>query len=75
MVNHKCNNAGPVYNVVGSAGATTQVPFLWKPKWMKFRSDDFGISKFTAWNHTHMEVRWFNDRNDTVSDEYWIVKE
>lgn len=75
MVNHKCDNAGPVYNVIGSAGATYQVPFLWKPKWMKFRSDDFGISKFKAWNHTHMEVKWFNDRNDTISDEYWIIRE
>ena len=42
---------------------------------MKFRSDDFGISKFKAWNHTHMEVKWFNDRNDTISDEYWIIRE
>ena len=21
------------------------------------------------------QVKWFNDRNDTISDEYWIIRE
>ena len=74
MVEYKCNDAGPVYNVVGTAGATHQVPFLPKPKWMKVQSDLFGISKFQAVNETHMRVRWYLDVNGTIGDEYWITR-
>lgn len=75
MVNHKCNDDGPVYIVVGTAGATTQVPFLPVLKhWMKFRSDDFGISKFKAYNSTHMNVNWYLDKNGTVGDSFWIER-
>ena len=66
---------GPVYIVVGTAGATTQVPFLPVLKhWMKFRSDDFGISKFKAYNSTHMNVNWYLDKNGTVGDSFWIER-
>merc|ERR1711871_233333 len=76
MVRHKCDDKGPVYMVVGTAGATTQVPFL--PvlnHWMKFRSDDFGITKFKAYNSTHMNVNWYLDKNGSVGDSFWITRE
>lgn len=73
MVNHHCNDTGPVYMVVGTAGATTQVPFLPQPQWMKVQSDDFGITKYKAWNATHMHVRWFKDADGSVGDDFWIV--
>ena len=75
MVEYNCNSSGPVYNVVGTAGATHQVPFLPKPKWMKVQSDLFGISKFKACNRTHMQVIWYLDKNGTIGDEYWITRE
>jgi Icc-related predicted phosphoesterase len=75
MVEYKCDVTGPVYNVVGTAGASHQVPFLPKPKWMKVQSDLFGVSKFTAHNESHMQVVWYLDINGTVGDEYWITRE
>ena len=74
MVEYKCDARGPVYNVVGTAGATHQVPFLPKPKWMAVQSDLFGISKFKALNASHMKVVWYLDLNGTIGDEYWITR-
>ena len=54
MVDHKCNDAGPVYMVIGTAGATHQVPFLPKPRWVKAQSRLWGVSEFEAVNATHM---------------------
>eukprot|EP00462_Mataza_sp_D1_P007978 CAMPEP_0175125140 /NCGR_PEP_ID=MMETSP0087-20121206/3154_1 /TAXON_ID=136419 /ORGANISM="Unknown Unknown, Strain D1" /LENGTH=290 /DNA_ID=CAMNT_0016406951 /DNA_START=656 /DNA_END=1528 /DNA_ORIENTATION=+ len=74
MVDHKCNDNGPVYNVVGTAGATTQVKFFPKPKWIEAESYLFGVSKFRAVNSTHMHAQWFLDKNGTVGDEFWILR-
>jgi hypothetical protein len=74
MVDHKCNPKGPVYAVIGTAGATTQVPFL--PKltvpWVEKQSMLWGISEFDAVNATHMHVQWLRDVDGTVGDDYWI---
>ena len=74
MVNHKCDDAGPVYMVVGTAGATHQVPFLPQAKWVEKQSDLFGIPKMVAINRTHMNVKWFLDKNGTVGDEFFVVR-
>lgn len=75
MKNYVCDDDGPVYMVVGTAGATTQVPFLpTLHHWIKFRSDNFGISKFKAYNASHMHVNWYLDRNGTIGDSFWIVR-
>jgi len=73
MVDLRCNASGPVYMVVGTAGATTQVPWAPKPDWLVARSDQFGIPKFVA-NATHMHVRWFRDIDGTIGDEFYIMK-
>ena len=57
MKNFKCDERGPVYMVVGTAGATYQVPFMPQAKWIMKQSYKFGIPKFKA-NHTHMRVTW-----------------
>ena len=73
MVDLECNASGPVYSVVGTAGATTQVPWASHPKWLVQRSDLFGITKMVA-NASHMHVRWFLDVNGSIGDEYYIEK-
>ena len=74
MVKSKCDDTGPVYMVVGTAGATTQVPFLPKTKWMKVQSNLFGIAKVVAENRTHMNVKWFLDKDGTIGDQFFIQR-
>ena len=74
MMNHKCNDAGPVYMVVGTAGATTQVPFLPRASWVRKQTDLFGISKMVAYNSTHMSVKYYLDKDGTVGDEFYITR-
>ena len=76
MVDHKCNNDGPVYMVIGTAGATTQVPFLPKilEPWVQVQSMLWGITSFDAVNATHMHVQWVQDIDGTIGDDFWIKR-
>jgi acid phosphatase type 7 len=74
MVKHKCDDSGPVYMVVGTAGATHQVPFLPKASWVRKQTDLFGISKMVAENRTHMSVKYFLDQDGAVGDEFFVVR-
>eukprot|EP00729_Bicosta_minor_P015403 gene15403-28678_t len=76
MVDHKCNDAGPVYMVIGTAGATTQVPFIPKAlePWVKVQSMLWGISSFDAVNSSHMHVQWIQDKDSIVGDDFWITR-
>ena len=75
MVAHTCNEKGPAYMVVGTAGATHQVAFLPQAKWVEKQSDLFGISKMVALNRTHMRVRWYLDKDGTIGDEFYVIRQ
>ena len=60
--------------VIGTAGATTQVPFLPKPKWVEYQSREFGITEFDALNATHMHIQWIRDEDGTVGDEFTLTR-
>ncbi len=74
MVAYKCDDIGPAYMVVGTAGATHQVPFFPQPKWVERQSMEFGVSKFTVLNASVMHVQWFLDANGTVGDDFFLTR-
>jgi hypothetical protein len=74
MVDHRCDDRGAVYMVVGTAGATHQVPFLPRAKWVQKQSMLFGVAEFTAVNSTLLRVEWLRDKNGTVGDSFEISR-
>jgi len=41
---------------------------------MKVQSDLFGITKYKAWNATHLHVQWFKDIDGAVGDDFWVTR-
>ncbi|KAH9644721.1 hypothetical protein HF086_003826 [Spodoptera exigua] len=46
-----------------------------EPKWSAFRSQDFGFTKFKAFNGTHIYMEQVSvDLHGQVIDSMWLVK-
>lgn len=67
----------PVHIITGSAGCQEgRDHFLnTQPKWSAFRSQDFGYTKFKAFNGTHLYMEQVSvDLDGQVIDSFWLVK-
>ncbi|CAH0686043.1 unnamed protein product [Spodoptera exigua] len=67
----------PVHIITGSAGCQEgRDHFLNdEPKWSAFRSQDFGFTKFKAFNGTHIYMEQVSvDLHGQVIDSMWLVK-
>uniref|UniRef100_A0A2H1V715 SFRICE_000476 n=1 Tax=Spodoptera frugiperda TaxID=7108 RepID=A0A2H1V715_SPOFR len=67
----------PVHIITGSAGCQEgRDHFLNdEPKWSAFRSQDFGYTKFKAFNTTHLYMEQVSvDLHGQVIDSMWLVK-
>ncbi|KAG6454242.1 hypothetical protein O3G_MSEX008593 [Manduca sexta] len=44
-------------------------------KWSAYRSQDFGYTKFKAYNNTHINIEQVSvDVNGDVIDSFWLIK-
>ena len=60
------NPGGPVHIITGSAGCQEKHdPWLPKPDITAFRSNDYGYTRMSVYNSTHMEISQVSD--DQVS--------
>lgn len=72
------NYKAPVHIVTGSAGCNEGrekfVPH--KPYWSSFRSSDYGYTRMTAHNKTHLYVEQVSDdKEGEVIDRVWLIKD
>eukprot|EP00762_Andalucia_godoyi_P007652 ANDGO_07896.mRNA.1 putative inactive purple acid phosphatase 9 len=77
MSNGECvaDGEGPVYAVSGSAGESHHAPF--NPlinKWSKFHTLDYGRSRMTIANSTHLLYEWVANADGKVKDEFWVIR-
>lgn len=71
------NPGAPVHIVTGSAGCNEYVDHFQKPpkKWSAFRSSDYGYTRLTAYNTSHLYLEQVSDDKDgEVIDWFWIIK-
>ena len=70
------NPKAPVHIITGSAGCQEKHdPWLPKPDITAFRSTDYGYTRMTAHNATHLELEQVSDDQDgKVIDHIWIKK-
>ncbi|RVE46785.1 hypothetical protein evm_008569 [Chilo suppressalis] len=71
------NPRAPVHLVTGSAGCREgRDHFRRNPfKWSAFHSQDYGYTKFKAFNKTHINIEQISvDLGGQVIDEFWLVK-
>jgi acid phosphatase type 7 len=77
IVNSTFDPNGPVYIVNGASGAMFTVGDL-DPKYKSlvrvFNDHDYGISYATAINSTHLLCTWVLNKDLSVADEFYIVK-
>ncbi|XP_055842962.1 acid phosphatase type 7-like isoform X2 [Episyrphus balteatus] len=72
------NPGSPVHLVTGSAGCKEgREPFdKIIPEWSAFHSRDYGYTKMTAHNTTHLYFEQVSDdKNGEIIDSFWIIKE
>ncbi|KAE9551648.1 hypothetical protein FO519_005146 [Halicephalobus sp. NKZ332] len=70
------NAPAPTYVVSGSAGCHTPKASFGPPNPASaFRSDDFGYSLITVYNHTHINVQQISVEKGGVIDEIWLIKD
>ncbi|XP_049875413.1 acid phosphatase type 7 isoform X6 [Pectinophora gossypiella] len=71
------NPRAPVHIITGSAGCREgRDHFKHTPhKWSAFHSQDYGYTRFKAYNKTHINIEQVSvDLNGQVIDAFWIVK-
>ncbi|XP_028155946.1 acid phosphatase type 7 isoform X2 [Ostrinia furnacalis] len=71
------NPRAPVHLVTGSAGCREgRDHFTHKPsEWSAFRSQDYGYTKFKAFNKTHINIEQVSvDLDGQVIDAFWLIK-
>jgi hypothetical protein len=75
---HKNEEKGIYHMTVGSAGASLDDAGLYPKDWVEYFSLQFGVSRVTVMNSTHMHWEFIenkdNDNTGAVMDETWIVK-
>ncbi|CAH2239631.1 jg3201 [Pararge aegeria aegeria] len=67
----------PVHIVTGSAGCSEgRDRFSHTPSpWSAFRSQDYGYTRFKAYNHTHIVIEQVSvDLGGQVIDAFWLKK-
>ncbi|KAL5008590.1 hypothetical protein ScPMuIL_014171 [Solemya velum] len=72
------NPKAPVHIITGSAGCKEgREPFIKKGlPWSAFRSNDYGFSRMTIHNNTHLYLEQVSDdKNGTVIDKMWLKKD
>ncbi|CAG5023614.1 unnamed protein product [Parnassius apollo] len=76
---HPYTNPGaPVHIVTGSAGNQEgRDHFRRNPsKWSAFRSQDYGYTRFKAFNKTHISIEQVSvDLEGQVIDKFWLIKD
>ncbi|KAL0280763.1 UNVERIFIED_CONTAM: hypothetical protein PYX00_001966 [Menopon gallinae] len=71
------NPGAPVHIITGSAGCNEFVDkFINNPKpWSAFRSSDYGYTRLTAFNKTHLYLEQVSDdKEGAVIDWFWLIK-
>jgi hypothetical protein len=70
------NAAAPAYVITGSAGChTPKTPFGTPHPGSVYRSDDYGYTIMSVYNHTHIHLyQWSVDQHDNT-DDFWIIKD
>ena len=76
----KCSPSGPVYMTIGTAGATNQMPFLFKPKHTMKQSKVHGAARYRVINETTLHVQYlagasYPDETLTIDDDFYVVRE
>ncbi|XP_043246196.1 acid phosphatase type 7-like [Amphibalanus amphitrite] len=72
------NPGAPVHIVTGSAGCKERVdPFnATVPAWSAFRSSDYGYTRLTFHNGSHVHLQQVSDDKDgAIIDDFWIRKD
>ena len=70
------NAPAPAYIISGSAGCHTPKASFGPPNPASaFRSDDFGYSLMTVYNHTHVNIQQISVEQGKAIDEIWVVKD
>jgi len=72
------NPPAPVHVVTGSAGCqeNTDAFIPHPPPWSAFRSSDYGYSRMTVYNKTHLYYEQVSDdQKGAVIDHFWIRKD
>lgn len=71
------NPKGPVHFITGSAGCQERTDgFQKKPEWSVFRSSDYGYTRLTVYNFTHLYWEQVSDdKGGEVIDSVWVVKD
>ncbi|XP_033103995.1 acid phosphatase type 7-like isoform X2 [Anneissia japonica] len=72
------NPKAPVHIITGSAGCKERHdPFTPTPApWDGFRSQDYGYTRMTITNRTHLYLEQVSDdKNGKIIDDIWIIKE
>ncbi|KAJ0175919.1 hypothetical protein K1T71_008093 [Dendrolimus kikuchii] len=70
--------AAPVHIVTGSAGCQEgRDHFRNNPfEWSAFRSQDYGFTRFKAYNKTHINMEQVSaDLDGEVIDKIWLIKD
>lgn len=73
------NPGAPVHITTGSAGCSEQhdpFPHVKRPAWSAFRSTDYGYTRMTTYNASHMYLEQVSDDQDgKVIDHLWLIKD
>ncbi|CAL4076892.1 unnamed protein product, partial [Meganyctiphanes norvegica] len=71
------NPKAPVHIITGSAGCKERHDhFLPKPFWSAFRSRDYGYTRLTAFNKTHLNWQQVSDDQEgEIVDNVWLVRD
>jgi acid phosphatase type 7 len=72
------NPKAPIHIVTGSAGCKEgREPFIHKiPEWSAFHSQDYGFTRFTAFNASHIYFEQVSvDKDGEIIDKLWVVKD
>jgi len=71
------NPGAPTHIITGSAGCREDLTdFLpTQPLWSAKRLDEYGFTRITFLNHTHMTMHQVSDESEEVQDEILLVRE
>jgi acid phosphatase type 7 len=72
------NPKAPIHVVTGSAGCKEGRENFTKvlPAWSAFHSQDYGYTRFTAYNTSHIYFEQVSvDKKGEIIDKFWVVKD
>ncbi|XP_013103211.1 acid phosphatase type 7 isoform X3 [Stomoxys calcitrans] len=72
------NPKAPVHIITGAAGNKEgREPFRKDiPAWSSFHSQDFGYTRFKAYNRTHLHFEQVSDdKKGQIIDQFWVIKD